>query len=94
MNKIFSDSLKNLEKVLSNQKLENQTKFYVSFEFTQTDWEGDVFGPYRDFAIFEEPSNEVTEFTIRNWIEQIKTKYTDSSRKCKEVTILFFREIS
>lgn len=39
MNKIFSDSLNDLEKILSNQKLEDKTKFYVSFEFTQVDWE-------------------------------------------------------
>lgn len=94
MNKIFSDSLNDLKKVFSIQKLENQVKFYVSFEFKQTDWEKDVFGPYRDFAIFEEPSSEVTEFTIRNWIEQIKAKYTDSSRSCEKVTILFFNELS
>ena len=94
MNKIFLDSLKDLKKVLNNQKLGNKTKFYVSFEFTQVDWEKDVFGPYRDFVVFEESSSKVTEFTIRNWIEQIKVKCRNSSRECKGVTILFFNELS
>lgn len=76
------------------QKLGDQVKFFVSFEYDRIDWENDIFGPYRNNEIFEENSNKVTELTIRKWTEKIKEEYSEPSQKCRKVTILFFHELA